>query len=1297
MAQKPDLFTRLFRKTKDIKKKIDQDKKPQKTSTAKRPLTKSGYRPPPVARAPQGKNGNNNARIKLPLSGGKIDMYLTCPKKFHYTHIRKIRKPSAPSPYLAFDQVLHNSLRDFYRDKKPTEQFKLSRLLNLLEQNWDKRAFETEEQGLEFYNLAESSLKQYFDSHCQVPPKHLETDYFFKVDLSGGEYSGKIDRVDKHVDGTFELIDYKSGKQPQGGVPELEQSLAVQLLFLATDRIWPSKVKKITFIYLKEGISLSVLRNNNDLALAHKRYLNIGEAIYQGKFEPIRSSACGFCDHQEICPVGQIPTLTASRIRTFLDCPHKYAAIYVKRVKISRHQAPSFDLILDRPLHDALASFHRDYQPSPNLSPESVLFAAFFKAIPQDTPEELVDEIKSAGREYLQKYLAVFFPKSSTWLTNEFVDYSTDSFCFQTTIDRIDTLPDNKLEIIDYKSGKRLTDISELANDPMTAAVCAAANHKWPGRLAKITFIYLRHGQSVSVNIDEPLINKGVHLLSRIGEQIRHKNFEALGGPACATCVIADGCTEKRLAVSMSKIQTLRDCPKRYEFRYIKKAPVPDSEKPALVLYQLLQRMLYDYVSAGKPLEATQLLKTARRKLEQDPELSNAAKEDVLNKAYMAFCNFNSIMGSTFPSVVSLGEQARVGYEDLVLTARFDRIDQLANGNLHIVIYKTSKKALTPHEARLDLSGVYNWFVADRVYPSKVEKLSYVYLLTGDVIPFNPTAQDVERLKLTFSEFVRENLDGEFEGQRNPLCPYCDYIEQCEDAKSMLLSPSKISCFQSCPLKYQMKYIDRVPKDARPTPNLSFDRSIHFALREFHECYNNQQFSTNPFRSLLNKYWIKDGYVDQEEEQHFKTRANKMLEDYFEGLTGKENPIMFETSARWHWNDTDTVVQIDRIDELEDGKLEIIDYKTGKKVPDERVINEDSNLLNMFLAANQKWPGRVAKVSYHYMSNNKRYSLSPTEADIEAHKTKVAELVEQINQNEFLPNKGSLCAWCEFYGPCPEWKVKPHEMAGETQEQFRQRIRLSYSKMSLYLNCPRSYRKLYIDKVPPKPQPFFSFGTTIHETFEEVYDPINPIEKPTLEEVIEIYERVRLRHREGFDSDEIEEKYRQDGIAQITTFYNTYIKDQPFKPAYSIEDYFEIPCGKYAVMTGFIDRIDKLDDGTFEILDYKTEPTMRSQEAVDNDDQLSIYYWACEDTFNLKISKLSLLMLDFDVKLETTRTRDSIPKVIEAIDKTAYEMIHETEFAPKINKYCKSCDHLHDCPLKDEILKDESLISMKKF
>ncbi|MBI3039542.1 hypothetical protein HYY75_10955 [bacterium] len=72
-------------------------------------------------------------------------------------------------------------------------------------------------------------------------------------------------------------------------------------------------------------------------------------------------------------------------------------------------------------------------------------------------------------------------------------------------------------------------------------------------------------------------------------------------------------------------------------------------------------------------------------------------------------------------------------------------------------------------------------------------------------------------------------------------------------------------------------------------------------------------------------------------------------------------------------------------------------------------------------------------------------------------------------------------------------------------------------------------------------------------------------------------------------------------------------------------------------------------------------------------------------------------MLDHDKKVSTTRTSGSIQEVVDHVDHVAEKMISDKDFFPRKNKYCKSCDHLDDCPLKPEILKDDSLISMKKF
>ncbi|RCK78345.1 MAG: hypothetical protein OZSIB_1587 [Candidatus Ozemobacter sibiricus] len=1284
MADKPNLFQKLFRKTQE-----HLDKKPP----AGAPPTRGGAPPAGAPPAPPPK------KFKIPLTPGKIEVYRTCPKKFHFSYIEKAPQSASPAPHLAFDSSLHTALKVFFKTRSPNEPLKLERLLHLLDTHWDSQGYESTEQERQFRHDAESALRLFFQNFCQTPPRAIEIDFFFKIDLFGGEFSGRLDRVDQHPDGSIEIIDYKTGKMPPGGAEELAQSLPVQLLLLAGEVIWPGKVQKVTHLYLREGKALSVYRSPALLAQGKKTYLEIGEAIYQGRFAPVRSAACPFCEFRESCPVGQVPALTASKVRTFFECPQKFAHYYLHRTAARAEPTtdPSPDLVLDRALHDALAALHRDFKPAAHGDPQAFLFAAFYQAFPADLAEEIALPLKETGREILQLYFKRLYPKSRTKYINAFVELSNERFEYQTTIDRVDEATDGSLELVDYKTGKHLRDEGDLKIDPVAAITCAVAAAKWPGRVKRFTHLYLRAARAVTVEVDDFMIKHGLDLLEDISQRIRRKEFETLGGPGCSTCRAANRCRFQALTATTAKIQTLRECPRKYRFRYLERAPVPDKERPALLLNQVVRDVLRDFFALNQSADLEKLYKYYLTRLPTDVPLSLQARQFLEETGKKALKNFLESLGGKRPRVRTLADQARAPFEGVVLSAQFDRVDILPNGNYEVVVYKTTKRPMTVHEAELDISGVLTHTVASLTWPGKVERTTFLYLLPGDKAVFTPSVRDLERLKLAVSEFQEENARAEFEGHRNPLCPYCDYLDQCPDANRMLLSPSKINTFLSCPLKYKMNYIDRVPKEPRPTPHLNFDRSIHYALREFHEHYDRKMQKANPFRELLSKHWIDGGYTDWEEEQRFKDRGHQMLAEYFQRLTGAENPIMFETSARWTFDDLDLVVQIDRVDELPDGKLEIIDYKTGKKLPDPRVLHEDMGLLNLYMAANQRWPGRVAKVSYIFLSANQKFSLTPEAEHIEAHKKRLRKIVAGINEGKWEANKGALCAWCEFYNPCPEWKVKPFQLAGETPEVFRKRIRLSYSKMSLYLNCPRAYKKLYIDRIPPKPQPFFSFGTTIHETFERIYDPANPRPKPTLDEILQIYEEVRLTHREGMSSEEVEERYRQDGIRQLTMYYNRFIKDQPFALAHSIEDYFELPCGKYAVMTGFIDRIDKLPDGTYEILDYKTEPTMRTQEEVDHDKQLSIYYWACEDALGLKISKLSLFMLDHDVKITTTRTRDDIPKVVEKVDETAYAMINEKEFAPKKNKYCKSCDHLHDCPLKEDILKDESLISMKKF
>ena len=76
------------------------------------------------------------------------------------------------------------------------------------------------------------------------------------------------------------------------------------------------------------------------------------------------------------------------------------------------------------------------------------------------------------------------------------------------------------------------------------------------------------------------------------------------------------------------------------------------------------------------------------------------------------------------------------------------------------------------------------------------------------------------------------------------------------------------------------------------------------------------------------------------------------------------------------------------------------------------------------------------------------------------------------------------------------------------------------------------------------------------------------------------------------------------------------------------------------ILRGKIDRIDKLKDGVFEIVDYKTDRRLPSQESADNNIQLSIYHLALTSRWpNLNGgSKIEFIFLKHGEKLTTKRT-----------------------------------------------------------
>ncbi|MDP8215355.1 MAG: PD-(D/E)XK nuclease family protein [Candidatus Euphemobacter frigidus] len=555
------------------------------------------------------------------------------------------------------------------------------------------------------------------------------------------------------------------------------------------------------------------------------------------------------------------------------------------------------------------------------------------------------------------------------------------------------------------------------------------------------------------------------------------------------------------------------------------------------------------------------------------------------------------------------------------------------------------------------------------------------------------------------------------------------------------LSLGKIRTFLQCPLKYKLANIDQVSVRAKASAGLSFYQALHNALEYFHKAGTTPLPSEEFLLNLLDRNWDHSGYKDAGEETQYRGLAENILKTFYKSYSPEKHDVKYlSLMVKAKTKKCFISSRVDRVDLLPDGTYEVINYKTGKNVLEPSELARDTQAVILYLGANahKRLEGKVSKVSFYYLRANRKISVTPTPDDIkevtdlidqtaanivslEKGKSAVLGLLEKIlpaakkisggvDDPKALAEKGALCNSCEYLEACPAWPLTPREIAGETPEVFSDRIRLSYSKLSSYKRCPRAWKNSYLEgKFSREPKPFFSFGLAIHEAFENYYDP-HGSKKSSLKHLLGLWDEAFNNHAEGYRDEKEKISYYNKGVEQITKYYQHYCANGKYRPAYAIEDYFEVPLGKNAVMVGFIDRIDKLDDGTFEILDYKTEPTRRTQKAADEDDQLTIYFWACETLFKMKIKQLSLLMTNFDERLITTRKAADFPEVVAAIDAVAAEMKENVKlfqenydpdqeesiyFPPKKNKYCKSCDFLETCLLKPEIMGDTTIRTME--
>jgi DNA helicase-2/ATP-dependent DNA helicase PcrA len=233
------------------------------------------------------------------LSASAVDTYERCGLRFRLD--RDWRLSAKPAAAMQYGAAVHRVLKTYFdsvqlgRPKTDEELIALFRQDLIDAKIQEKYQHELyEEQGIE-------QLRDFLTAARSLPPPQvLHTEESFEIRVGATTVSGRIDRIDRHEDGSVAIVDYKTGKAKDQ--EDADESLQLSLYAIAAREKWGYEVGALIFHNLQENVSVTTMRTQSQLLAARQRVEEAAQGIAAGEFEAKPGIHCNFCAYRSLCP-----------------------------------------------------------------------------------------------------------------------------------------------------------------------------------------------------------------------------------------------------------------------------------------------------------------------------------------------------------------------------------------------------------------------------------------------------------------------------------------------------------------------------------------------------------------------------------------------------------------------------------------------------------------------------------------------------------------------------------------------------------------------------------------------------------------------------------------------------------------------------------------------------------------------------------------------------------------------------------------------------------------------------------
>ncbi len=233
------------------------------------------------------------------LSASAVDTYERCGLQFKLD--RDWRLSAKPAAAMQYGAAIHRVLKTYFDSVNLGRPKTDDELINLFKLDLAEAKIQEAYQQELYENQGIEQLRDFLVAARKLPlAQVLHTEQSFEIRVGDTAVVGRIDRIDRRLDGTVAIVDYKTGKARDQ--EDADESLQLSLYAIAAREKWQYNVGALIFYNLEENVPVLTTRTGAQLVAARGRVEAAAQGIAAGIFDARTGMHCNFCSYRSLCP-----------------------------------------------------------------------------------------------------------------------------------------------------------------------------------------------------------------------------------------------------------------------------------------------------------------------------------------------------------------------------------------------------------------------------------------------------------------------------------------------------------------------------------------------------------------------------------------------------------------------------------------------------------------------------------------------------------------------------------------------------------------------------------------------------------------------------------------------------------------------------------------------------------------------------------------------------------------------------------------------------------------------------------